>query len=103
MNSTKVIIKRGYLEKKSRRIGSWRKRWTVLSQETIQNENYYYLSTYKNATDDEPPTERISIDHNTEIREISVTLKSNSFSSKMFYVQNSTQKYIFKALSRSPS
>jgi len=53
------IQKEGSLEKKSRWIGAWRDRWTVLSAPN-EKQNYYTISTYKSEKTYHGPTEEIS-------------------------------------------
>eukprot|EP01084_Bolivina_argentea_P248775 416212_1 len=52
------IIMQGWLQKRSKYIGSWRKRWTVMSMDQYMNGT---ICTYKNKNTSNKPTEIIQL------------------------------------------
>eukprot|EP01084_Bolivina_argentea_P277841 474489_1 len=74
------IIKQGWLQKKSRHIGSWKSRWTVLTAE--------YLYTFKNANLSGQPTEIIQL---STIDFVIIGLNS------LFTITTGKSEYQFKA------
>ena len=95
MSQTQHIIKQGFLEKKSRHLGAWRQRWTVLITDKKEN-NVYRLCTFskRDNYNRQTPTEYIRIDTSTEI-------KVTSWNGNEFYVSNKelNEKFLFTATS----
>eukprot|EP01083_Nonionella_stella_P008684 25088_1 len=77
----RLIKKEGHLEKMSRHLGIWRKRWTVLESTSAFT---HYLSTYKEEHNYTMPTEHIRIDRNTAVAKHTEEMHEHRI---MFYVE----------------
>eukprot|EP01084_Bolivina_argentea_P168507 292208_1 len=95
MAESQQPIKSGFLQKKSRYIGSWRERWTTLISDKKQK-NVYRLCTFTHQDKYQKltPTEYIRIDINTEI-------KVSSWTGNEFFVENISlnERFLFRASS----
>eukprot|EP01084_Bolivina_argentea_P134651 237450_1 len=83
------IKKEGALEKQSRFVKVWKKRWTVLQEHPEDNKHYLY--TYEKESECTKPTEAISIDEGTEIQAKKDTDKEKN----IFCIENKKDKEIF--------
>eukprot|EP01084_Bolivina_argentea_P298364 514140_1 len=75
-------LKEGWLYKKSKHVGSWRRRWVVLTYDT--------LKTYKENNEQNKPTEIISNDNTT------MQLSSNLQNEDIFSIKSNTSFFEFK-------
>eukprot|EP01084_Bolivina_argentea_P034202 63306_1 len=89
-----IIKKKGYLQKQSRFVKMWRKRWVVLQEHPEDNKHYLY--TYEEV-DEKNPTEVIQIDAETEIKNHSIinVVVENDADKNMFYIENKKSNEIF--------
>jgi len=92
-------VKEGNLEKKSRFLGIWRKRWTVLAP--TDHDSHHNLTTHKEEKVYDNPTEVIRVDRKTNA---GPTRSVTGAEHRAFIVQNtngrSTERFLFRATSR---
>eukprot|EP00484_Ammonia_sp_Unknown_P029225 CAMPEP_0197027006 /NCGR_PEP_ID=MMETSP1384-20130603/6997_1 /TAXON_ID=29189 /ORGANISM="Ammonia sp." /LENGTH=381 /DNA_ID=CAMNT_0042455795 /DNA_START=20 /DNA_END=1165 /DNA_ORIENTATION=+ len=65
MNAESIVLREHSLHKKSRWVGQWRKRWTVLMYEPYAN--ICYLTTYKQRKLYKQPTEYLILSRKTDV------------------------------------
>eukprot|EP01083_Nonionella_stella_P036444 99454_1 len=83
---------KGWLFKKSKHLGSWRKRWTLLDKSV--DGNMFHLQTFKDNTMNAKPTEIIPIDG-------VIVIQTNQHNPNQFtiYQKSSHKAFIFRASS----
>eukprot|EP01084_Bolivina_argentea_P255814 430415_1 len=85
MDQKEPTLKQGYLDKKSRHIGAWRKRWIVVTSTKI--------FSYKSRAMNQDPTEIITVKNIKKVRSISDTIMSiESDVTHKFKANTETQK-----------
>ena len=82
----------GFLQKKSKHIGSWRNRWTILNKNTDKDQ--FMLQTFKTKemSTNSKPTTSILINH-----EIEIETKESNLNEFIIYHKPTKISYIFKA------
>eukprot|EP01083_Nonionella_stella_P039673 107895_1 len=92
LNLDAIVLREHFMEKKSKWIGKWRRRWTVLMFEPYGN--ICYLATYKKRKQYVAPTEFILMNNKTEI------FVMENDKSPRFVIQlndDANTKFLFKA------
>jgi PH domain len=80
-----VIIKEGWLEKRSRFLKGWRKRWIVLTPN--------YLNTFKTKKDLTDPTEQIPLSEFSSILPVGFEVNRPN----VFKIQTTDREFFFNA------
>ena len=98
LNKDASVLKEGYLLKKSRWMGRWRKRWTVLMSEP--NTKLCYLATYspRNRKSYTAPTELVVLSPKNKT-EAMVVAADEALAPNAFGVRVNAKRFIFRAKS----